>query len=131
MKRKLFTIAGVLAALMLVFVFSLSGCTSLISGTTAAETEDAKKLKDAANDVILAKDDGIAPAAFKATFERQFSGVTLPAMTAMGPNYQGTTVSFSYQDKNYRLYFTGRGGPPWTHLTSAAKCVELQAKPAK
>ena len=124
-KRKLLGITGIWLAIG----FLLSGCqtlSSLILGEKAVETETSKLLLDAANDLILEKDDGIVPSTFKVAFERKFPGVTLPSMSAMGPRYQGSQITFSYEEKKYRMNFTGVAPSPWSHITSAISCFELQ-----
>jgi hypothetical protein len=131
MKKSKVFVVGMVA---LVFGLMFGGCaflSNIISGVSEVETETSKSLMDGANDLILARDDGIVPATFKVAFERQFSGSKIDkSMSAMGPNYQGAYVDISYQDKNYRLTFTGNGpsGQPWSHITSATQCVELQKK---
>jgi hypothetical protein len=145
MKRKLFGIAGVLA---IVLGIVLGGCGTLdlikFSRPVETETETSKMLLDAANDVILAKDDGIAPAAFQVAFERRIQGVKITGSGGrngngsaenLNPNYP--SVWISYKDKQYRMTFTGRGAAAktssglytdtWTYITSAKKCVEIEA----
>ncbi|GMO53041.1 MAG: hypothetical protein Pg6C_19110 [Treponemataceae bacterium] len=135
MKRKLFNIV-VLLVLALTLSVLFGGCVStmfdMISGVQEVETVDSKQLKDAANDIILAgvitspgprgmtTTTGINVDAFKAAFERKFSGLTFSVLND----------EISYQSKKYRMYFTDTGSSSGSRriLTSATKCVELQKK---
>jgi hypothetical protein len=132
MKNKI-SLLGMLA-LALAFGLVFSGCAMLgnaITGTKEVETETSTKLKSAANDLILAKGDGIVPQSFKAAFEQKFPGLKiLSSMEGMGS--LDTTIDFTYQDKKYRMGFTGKLPADvtthWTHITSATSCKELQKK---
>jgi hypothetical protein len=126
-------LAGLLAA-ALVFGSVLAGCASLF-GNKGVETELSKSLKDAANDIVLTKDDGIAPAAFVAAFEKQFPGLNFNRYGGdIGSlNDIGKALRFKYQEKSFSMEFTGRiqiGSPSgnWTHITSVVSCKEDQPK---
>jgi hypothetical protein len=124
-----------LEMLIVVSAFALvfGGCASvlnLVSGVTEVETEESVSYMNAANDIVLEKDDGIPPDMFRMAFERKFPGLKISQLiTGM------KQVNFSHNGKNYRMSFTGNDGlnsnPPLTLITSFRRCVELQKKETK
>jgi hypothetical protein len=138
MKNKISLVGMLSMTLALGLVFS--GCTSMfdaLGGQKEVETETSKKLKSTANDLIIARANGMEPNVFKAAFEQKLPGLKMPSSIHFGGG-AGNTVDFTYQNKKYRIRFTGRNADAasnpqgqWTHLTSATSCVELQQKAAE
>jgi hypothetical protein len=91
-------------------------------GKTEVETEESAAYLNAANDIVLEKDDGIAPGTFRVAFERKFPGLKISQIIAGMKQ-----VHFSHNGKNYRMTFTGNANP-LTRITGFQQCVELQEK---
>jgi hypothetical protein len=134
MKNK-FSVLGMLAIVLL-----FNGCntvSNLILGEKEVETETSKLLFDGATDLILAKEDGIAPDVFKASFTKKFTGLEINSSGSLSS--MSTTITCTYQDKKFRMQFTGRdkdglssaAGGTWTYITSVVSCKELQKKEAQ
>ena len=100
-----------LAAVVVGLALSSMGCETLknLFVVGGKETEQSKVLLDGANDIVLAKDDGMIPSAFRVAFERKFSGVkftTFPMDTGNVAYSAGMSVLFTYKERKYAMWYS-------------------------
>ena len=124
-----------LLAVVVGLVLSSTGCGTLfdiLKGNSYQKTATSQMLLEGANDIILTKEDGINPDAFKIIFVRKFSltDYKLNLTFASSGN-----MSFTYKGKKYRI-LTVKGTPTadergMAKILSVAECVELIPKEKK
>jgi hypothetical protein len=139
--KRLRLLAGIAVCTIMAAIFSISlaGCGTLMNlvlGVEKVETETSKQLLSAANDILLARDNGLTAAQFTAAFEKQFPGLAVSKSPFSHNGVMKTAgTSFKYQEKNYEMEFsgtfTGDSGLTLERLTTATACWERAKKEKK
>ncbi|MDR2601537.1 MAG: hypothetical protein LBC53_03675 [Spirochaetaceae bacterium] len=125
-----------LAVLAAALALACAGCASVQSALGAMfyagkETEASRMLLDGANDIILAKEDGVRLDAFRAAFERKFS---VSAYSHNVINLSNASAAFTYKGAKYKLSLRGipnSAGTGFDKITSASGCKDVTPPPKK
>lgn len=122
--RRLFFVV-VLAVLILSSISCVAlMAAQLVEGASSGkETKQSKIFLDGANEILLAKGEGMLPAQFKLAFEKKFPGVK--GFTTASTRLDITT--FTYNQRNYWMKYTGfnSGNNKSTYkFSSAAECLD-------
>jgi hypothetical protein len=132
MKKNFFRTAGAFAALII--VLALGGCLTFIDlmANETEKTETSQMLMEAANEMLLARDNGLIPDQFKPAFEKQVPGSVVvqftPDMNPFSGDISAYKAAITYQEKSYEMELSCTKVSDSTRITTAKSCVEKRKK---